>query len=125
MGAMASQITGVSIVYSTVCLGARIKENIKLRVTGISEGNSSVTGEFPSQSRASNAENASFWWRYHIIFVSEKCIWRRIYTSVENITFGYSNIACYVITYYLVRPKPVSKLMLSFHINMTKHYFVS
>ena len=34
----------------------------KLRVTGLCEGNSPVTGEFPAQ-RASNAENVSIWWR--------------------------------------------------------------
>ena len=37
----------------------------KLRVTGLCEENSSVTGEFPAQ-RASNAENVSIWWRHHV-----------------------------------------------------------
>ena len=44
----------------------------KPRVTGICEGNSPRTGEFPAQ-RTSNAENASIWWRYNgktISFVS-------------------------------------------------------
>ena len=45
---------------------AQIKENIKLRITGLCEGNSPVTGEFPAQ-MASNAENGSIWWRHHII----------------------------------------------------------
>ena len=36
----------------------------KFRVTGLREGNSPVAGEFPTQ-RASNAENASIWWRHH------------------------------------------------------------
>ena len=36
----------------------------KLRVTGLCEGNSPVTGEFPAQ-RASYAENVSIWWRHH------------------------------------------------------------
>ena len=36
----------------------------KLRVTGLREGNSPVTSEFPAQ-RASNAENISIWWRHH------------------------------------------------------------
>ena len=40
------------------------KKTSKLRITGLCEGNSPVTGEFPSQ-RASNAENASAWWRRH------------------------------------------------------------
>ena len=61
MSAMASQITGASIVCPTVCLG---KKTSKLRVNGLCEGNSPVTGEFPAQ-RASNAENVSIWWRHH------------------------------------------------------------
>ena len=49
VSAMASQITGISIVYSTVCSGA-------------DQGKHQVTGEFPSQ-RASNVKNVSIWWR--------------------------------------------------------------
>ena len=55
MGAMASQITGVSIVYSDVYSVAEQKKASKLRVTGLCEGNSQVTGDFPAQ-RASNSE---------------------------------------------------------------------
>ena len=40
------------------------KKTSKLRVTGLCEGKSPVTGEFPAQ-RASNAENVSIWWRHH------------------------------------------------------------
>ena len=40
------------------------KKASKLCVTGLCEGNSPVTGEFPAQ-RASNVENVSIWWRYH------------------------------------------------------------
>ena len=43
----------------------RSKKTSKLRVTGLSEGNSPVTGEFPAQ-RASDAENVSIWWRHHV-----------------------------------------------------------
>ena len=42
----------------------RSKKTSKLRVTGLWEGNSPVTGEFPAQ-RTSNAENVSIWWRHH------------------------------------------------------------
>ena len=42
----------------------RSKKTSKLRATGLCEGNSPVTGEFPAQ-RASNAENVSIWWRLH------------------------------------------------------------
>ena len=42
----------------------RSKKTSKLRVTGLSEGNSPGTGEFPAQ-MASNAANVSIWWRHH------------------------------------------------------------
>ena len=42
----------------------RSKKRSKLRVTGLFAGNSPATGEFPAQ-MASNAENASIWWRHH------------------------------------------------------------
>ena len=42
----------------------RSKKTSKLRVTGVWEGNSPGTGEFPAQ-RASNAENVFVWWRHH------------------------------------------------------------
>ena len=42
----------------------RSKKTSKLSVTGLCAGNSPVTGEFPTQ-MASNAENASIWWRHH------------------------------------------------------------
>ena len=59
MSAMASQISGVSIIYSTVCLGNIFKETSKFHVTGLCEGNSPVTDELPAQ-RTSNAEMFSF-----------------------------------------------------------------
>ena len=59
VGAMTSQFTSLSIVYSTVYSGAD-KKTSKLRVTGLCVGNSPVTGEFPAQ-MASNAEIFSIW----------------------------------------------------------------
>ena len=64
MGAMASQITSLTIVYSTVYSGVDKKKTSKLRVTCLCAGNSSATCEFPAQ-RASNAENVSIWWCHH------------------------------------------------------------
>ena len=57
MSTMATQISILSIVYSTICSSAD-QRNIKapLRVTGLCEKNSPVTGEFPAQ-KASNSEN--------------------------------------------------------------------
>ena len=45
----------------------RSKKTSKPRVTGLCEGNSPVTGEFPAQ-RANNAENVSIRCRHHAIF---------------------------------------------------------
>ena len=66
MGAMASQITNLTIVY---CLLNRLfmhrsKKTSKLHVTGLCVGNLLVTGEFPAQ-MASNAENISIWRRHY------------------------------------------------------------
>ena len=61
MGAMATQITSLTIVYS---FWRRSKKISKLRVSGLCGGHLPVTGEFPAQ-MASNAENVSIWWRHH------------------------------------------------------------
>ena len=64
MGSMASQITSLTIVYSTVYSDADQRKQQKLRVAGLCAGNSPGTGEFRAQ-MASNAENVSIWWRHH------------------------------------------------------------
>ena len=43
----------------------RSKKTLNFRATGLCEGNSLVIGEFPAQ-RASDAENASIWWRHQL-----------------------------------------------------------
>ena len=67
MGTMVSQITSLTLVYSTIYSRRRSKKTSKLRVTGFCAGNSPVTGEFPTP-MASNAENISIWWRHHAKF---------------------------------------------------------
>ena len=62
--ALASQITGVSMVCSTVCSDA---DQRKHRTSEPCHW--PLWGEFPSQ-RASNAENVSIWWRHHEIWKS-------------------------------------------------------
>ena len=55
MSAMASQITGVSIAYTTICSGAdqrKYQSSAPLAFVG----DSPVASEFPTQ-RANNAEN--------------------------------------------------------------------
>ena len=73
MSAMASKITSVTIVYSTVCSGADSKKTSKL-VLGLCEGDSPVTGEFPAQ-RASNAEAVSILWRHYIQHTNMVVAW--------------------------------------------------
>ena len=64
MGAIASQITSLTIAYSTV-YSAQIKVNIKAPRHWPLWGEFTGTGEFPAQ-RASYAENVSIWWRHHV-----------------------------------------------------------
>ena len=63
MSMMACQITNHAVVYSTVYSGADQRKH-QTRVTGLCEGNSPVTGEFPAQ-RASNPENVFISLRHH------------------------------------------------------------
>ena len=64
MGAIASQITSLTIVYLTVYSDADQRKTSQLRVTGLCVGNSPETAEFTAQ-MASNAENIFIWWRHH------------------------------------------------------------
>ena len=58
MGAIASRISSLAIVYSTVYSGADQRKHES------SASLAFVRGEFPAQ-MASNAENVSIWWRHH------------------------------------------------------------
>ena len=66
MSTITSQITSLTIVYSTIYSGAdqsKHQSSASLAfVWGIHRGPG--TGEFPAQ-MASNAENVSIWWRHH------------------------------------------------------------
>ena len=64
MGVIASQITSLTIVYSSVYSDADQRKHQSSASLALCAGNSPVTGEFPTQ-RASNAENVSIWWRHH------------------------------------------------------------
>ena len=64
MGAIASQITSLMIVYSTFYSDADQRKHQKLCVTGLCARNSPGTGEFSAQ-MASNTENVSIWWCHH------------------------------------------------------------
>ena len=71
MSAMASQITGASIVCSTICSGVDKKHQ-----SSASLGNPPVTGGFSSQT-ASHAENVSISWRHRA--QQESCISPNVY----------------------------------------------
>ena len=62
MSAMASQITRLTIVYSTDYSERRSKKH--QRVTGLCEWNLPETGELRTQ-MANKAEYVSIWWRHH------------------------------------------------------------
>ena len=61
MGAIASQITSLTIVYSTVYSDADERKHQSAASLAFVRG----TGEFPVE-MASNAENVSIWWRHHV-----------------------------------------------------------
>ena len=64
MDAIASQITSLTIVYSTVYSDADQRKHQSSVSLNLCAGNSPGTGEFPAQ-MASNAENVSIWRRHH------------------------------------------------------------
>ena len=87
MGAVASQITSLTIVYSTVYSDAdQRKQTSKLRVIGLCAGNAPGTAQM-----ASNAENVSIWWRHHD---TDKVV------MTICVTFGEDCITIYVIIGY-------------------------
>ena len=64
MSIMASQITSVSIVCSTIGTAPDQRKYQSSASLNFCAGNSPVTGDFPAQ-KASNAKNASIWWCHH------------------------------------------------------------
>ena len=73
MGAMASQITSLTIVYPIVYSGADQRIYQSFASLAFCGGNSPVTGEFPAQ-RASSAEKVSIWsFAGKIMVVVERC----------------------------------------------------
>ena len=65
----------------------RSEKTSKPRVTGLCEGNSPVTGEFPAK-RASEAENFSIWWRHHDTRQTPTIGKLRVRMIITNITIA-------------------------------------
>ena len=61
--------------------GCISKKTSKIRVTGLCEGNSPATREFPAQ-RASNAENVFTWWRHHVSVACSRSTYYHTNTGV-------------------------------------------
>ena len=101
MSPIASQITGLSIVYSTVYPGAGQRKHQNSASLSFVRGISLVTGEFPAQ-RASNAENVSISWRHYVVkYRSRKPSYHALRLSNINIPFiGKSPAAMALITWY-------------------------
>ena len=70
MGAIASQITSLTIVYSTVYSDADQRKHQSSASLAFVVGNSPGTGEFPAQ-MASNVENVSICFHGHHTFSAE------------------------------------------------------
>ena len=68
MSTMASQITGVSIVYLTVSSGADQIRHQSFASLALLWGIHRCQENFHAQ-RASNAENVSIWWRHHQVAI--------------------------------------------------------
>ena len=126
MGAMASQITSLTIVYSAVYSGADKKTSqLRVTVTGLCAGNSPLTGEFPAQ-MASNAENVSIDvvimnmenvsmpWRHYVIGWTLHCVFTiwlfqsefsckdRAPKSTEATSPGITTASCLMIASWLM-----------------------
>ena len=85
MGAMASQITSLTIVCSIVYSGTdQRKHQSSVSLAGLCAGNSPGTGEFLAQ-RTSYVENVSIWWRHH---VRNGGVWR---TDMDDIMSSWTD----------------------------------
>ena len=84
MGAIASQITSLTIIFSTIYLDTDQRKHQSSGVTGLCAGNSPEAGEFSVQ-MASDDENVSIWWRHHEITFgwTYKQFLRTVYASLD------------------------------------------
>ena len=66
MSSMASQITSLTIIYSTVYSGTDQRKHQSSALLAFVRGIHRGPVNFPAQ-MASNAENVSIWWRHHVM----------------------------------------------------------
>ena len=118
MDSMASQITSLTIIYSTVYSDADQRKHQISASLAFCAGNSPGTGEFPAQ-MASNAENVSNWWRHHACLFCHCCC-----SGVNILIVSAEGIGLYdtVISQILKRQRfPVHLLM--DYLETTIHWF--
>ena len=85
VGAMVSQITNLTIIHSTAYSGAGQRKPQKLRLTGLCEGSSPVTGESPAQRASRHGKcftpfgDVIMWTAQHLHYSDVKykrhCVW--------------------------------------------------
>ena len=89
-----------SPLFTQPFIQTQIKKTSKLRVTGLCEGNSPVTGEFLAQV-VSNAENFPIWWRRHAMAQTK----RKQNTTWWDVLFLYTggskDRATYMLPHYI------------------------
>ena len=89
--------------------GRRSKKIWKLRVTGLWVGNSPGTGEFPAQ-MASNAENASIWWRHHV-YCHDICHYWQLCARNPSLTGGFISQSATNVTLWCFLDVTLNKLL--------------
>ena len=99
-----------SPLFTQPFIQAQIKENIKLRVTGLCAGTSSVTCDFPAQ-MASNAENVSIWWRHHVyssnalhcvcVFAHQRTLYNTFKTSLIYFIYDVARLDRFFISWQI------------------------
>ena len=94
MDTVGSQITSLTIVYSTVYSGADQRKHQSSASLAFVWGNSPVTGQ-----RAGNAEKVSIWWRHHVAEYATgpwnkmSYWWNRNHLPHQRLTF-FDNFLC-------------------------------
>ena len=85
MGEIASQITSITIVYSTVYSDVDQRKHQSSASLAFVRGIHRGPVNFPAQ-MASNAENVFIWWRHHAVMDQRKMlVWPLILCSASNV----------------------------------------
>ena len=95
MAAIASQITSLTIVFSTVYSDADQRKHQSSASLAFVQGIPGKTGEFPTQ-MASKGENVSIWWRHHVVghttFLTSQHKFRQWLGAFRQQTITWANV---------------------------------